>query len=365
MLFIIINNVLIFAAIGGFLAILLVLADYFLANYGDCQILINDKRKITIKGGNSLLSSLAENDIFIPSACGGRGTCGLCKIRALEGDGPLLPTEKPYLTKQEISEGVRLSCQVKVKKDISISIPEALFSIRKFKGVVENIIDYTYDTKGIVIKLLEPREIDFNAGQYIQLESKKYPKVRQVVSRAYSMANSPAHNDRVELIIRKVPDGIMTTFTHDYLKKDDQLFLTGPYGEFFIRDTDADMIFVAGGSGMAPFKGIMEDLAAKQSPRHIVYFFGARTEKDLFLVDEMREYEIKMPDFTFIPVLSNPESDSDWQGPTGYIPPLLDEYIRDPANTEGYLCGSPALINVTEKKMRELGIEKIYYDSFG
>jgi|SRR5690554_3612740 len=365
MIVVIINNVIILAGIGGFLALLLVLADFFLANYGDCQIDINDKRQFTVKGGNSLLNSLAENDVFIPSACGGRGTCGLCKVTVKEGGGPLLPTEKPYLDAEEIEKGVRLSCQVKVKKDIFITIPEALFSIRKFKGIVDNIIDYTYDTKGIIITLQDPAKIDFQAGQYIQLQSRKYPRSKQIVSRAYSMANSPDRNNIIELIIRKVPDGIMTTFTHEYMKEGDQILLTGPYGEFFIRDTEADMIFVAGGSGMAPFKGILEDLSAKDTKRHIVYFFGARTEKDLFLVNEMKEYEKKMKDFTFIPVLSQPDEDTDWDGPTGYIPPLLDKYVRDPKNTEGYLCGSPALIASTEKKMKELGIDKIYYDSFG
>ncbi|MBW6515056.1 MAG: 2Fe-2S iron-sulfur cluster binding domain-containing protein [Candidatus Cloacimonetes bacterium] len=365
MLSLIINNVVIFAGIGGFLALLLVIADYFLANYGDCQIDINGKKKLTVKGGSSLLNSLAENNVFIPSACGGRGTCGLCKVKVKEGGGPLLPTERPYLDADELKNGVRLSCQVKVKEDIIISIPEALFSIRKFKGVVETIIDYTYDTKGLVIKLIEPAKIDFKAGQYIQLESKKYAKSKQVVSRAYSMANCPENNNVVELIIRRVPDGIMTTFVHDYLKKDDELYLTGPYGDFFIRDTDTDMIFVAGGSGMAPFKGIIEDLYKKESKQHIVYFFGARTTEDLFLVDEMKEYEKKMADFTFIPVISQPEKSPDWKGESGYIPPLLDKHIRDPKNTEGYLCGSPALIASTEKKMKELGIENVYYDSFG
>jgi Na+-transporting NADH:ubiquinone oxidoreductase subunit F len=365
MLGLIIVNVLVFAGIGGLLALLLVLADFFLANYGDCLIEINNKKKLTVKGGNSLLNSLSENDIFIPSACGGRGTCGLCKLQVSEGGGPLLPTEKPYLTAEEISQNYRLSCQVKVKTDISISIPEELFSIRKFKGVMEKMIDYTYDTKGVIIKLIEPKSIDFKAGQYIQLQSKKYPKAKQVVSRAYSMANSPENNDHVELIIRRVPEGIMTTFIHDYCRKDDQLTLTGPYGDFYIRDSDADMIFVAGGSGMAPFKGIMEELCRKECQRHILFFFGARTTKDLFLTAEMKEYEKKMAAFSYHPVISQPEASPDWKGLTGYIPPLLEKYVRDPAKTEGYLCGSPALLAATEKKMREIGIDKIFYDSFG
>ncbi len=366
MIILIINNVVILAGIGGFLAMLLVIADYFLANYGDCNIDINQgKKKFTVKGGSSLLSSLAEKMVFIPSACGGKGTCGLCKVKLLKEIGPVLPTEKPYLDKDELKNGVRLSCQIKVKQDIFIHIPEALFSIKKFRGKVERIIDYTYDIKGVYIKLDEPKNIEFKAGQYVQLESKKYGKVKQVVSRAYSMSSPPFEEDKIELIIRLVPDGIMTNYVHKQLHQGDDISFTGPYGEFFIRDSKADMIFVAGGSGMAPFKSILADLEKQQSKRRIVYLFGARTEKDLFLVDEMRHFEDTLADFTFIPVLSQADEDSDWKGKKGYIPPILKDYVKDPDNTEGYLCGSPGLLAVTEKEMHKLGIKNVYYDSFG
>ncbi|MFA5499430.1 MAG: FAD-binding oxidoreductase [Candidatus Cloacimonadia bacterium] len=365
MMLIIINNVLTFVGLSGVLSTIIVIADYFLANYGDCKIDINGKREITVKGGSSLLTSLAEKDIFVSSACGGRGTCGLCKVKGIDGCGPLLPTEKPYMSPKELEEGIRLSCQVKVKRDLKIEIPESIFSIRKYKSVVTAIEDYTYDIKRIEFKLIEPNEITFKAGQYVQLESKRYGKVRQPVMRAYSVSSNPSHTDYIELIIRKVPEGIMTTFTHDHLKEKDEISFTGPFGDFYIRDTGTDMFFVAGGSGMAPFKGMLEELNEKKSKRRIVFFFGARTTKDLFLLEEMKKFEEEMHDFKFIPILSHPEPNDGWDGLTGYIPPYFEEHLRDPKNTEGYLCGNPGLLNASEKRMRELGIEDIYYDSFG
>ena len=157
----------------------------------------------------------------------------------------------------------------------------------------------------------------------------------------------------------------MTTFTHDYLKEKDEISFTGPFGDFYIRDTEADMFFVAGGSGLAPFKGMLEYLNETKSKRRIVFFFGARTTKDLFLLDEMKKFGVEMHDFKFIPILSHPEPEVEWNGLTGYIPPYFEEHLRDPKNTEGYLCGNPGLLNASEKRMKELGIERVYYDSFG
>ncbi len=362
---VILFNVAYLSGIAGLLSFVLVIADYFFANYGDCTIDINKgKRKITLKGGNSLLGSLSESNLFVASACGGKGTCGMCKVKVISGGGPLLPTEKPLLNQAELDGNVRLSCQIKVKQDIEIEVPAELFSIKKYQGKVTEIIDYTYDIKGVTIKLADNDNIEFKSGQYVQLFSKKYAKVKEVVSRAYSMASSPMEDKKIELLIRKVPDGIMTTYIHDYLKEGDEISFTGPYGDFYLRDTNTDMIFVAGGSGMAPFKAILEELVVKGCDRKITFFFGARTKKDLFLLPEMEEFEKKLSCFKFIPVLSKPESDSDWEGLTGYIPPLLSDYIEDAGNTEAYLCGSPGMIDATEKKLKELNIEDIYYDSF-
>jgi len=363
----IIKDIAVLAGISGILAILLVIAERFLNDYGDCRININGKRDITIKGGNNLLASLGEKEIFLPSACGGRGSCGTCKCKITEGGGPLLPTEKPFLSKAELEDSIRLACQVKVKTDVFIQIPESIFNIRKYTSTITEIIDYTYDIKGITFKLEDGEEIDFKAGQYVQLISEPYAKMKQRVSRAYSISSKPEDRNSIQLIIRLVPEGICTTWVHNYLKVGDRVNFTGPYGDFYLRDTNADIIFVAGGSGKAPIKSILEHLAVVGIERKMTYFFGARTLKDLYLTDEMKAFEKIFPDFRYEPVLSQPESGDGWQGKTGYVMPYFKDAIRDPKNTEAYLCGSPGMINAVCNALTDLGVakEKIYYDSFG
>lgn len=367
MLPIILKDIAVLTGLSVVLAILLVIAERWLNNYGDCKITINSKREITVKGGNSLLSSLGDQQIFLPSACGGRGTCGVCKCKVLEGGGPVLPTEKPFITQAELAENVRLSCQVKVKTNISIQIPDDIFNIRKFSSVISEIIDYTYDIKGITFKLDEGETIDFKAGQYVQLITEPYAKVKQKVSRAYSISSKPEDNKAIQLIIRLVPEGICTTWAHTCLKVGDRANFTGPYGDFFLRDTDADILFVAGGSGKAPIKSMLEHLQVVGTNRKMTYFFGAKTPKDLYLTEEMTAFEQVFPDFHYEPVLSHSTPEDNWQGKTGYVMPYFKDAIRDPKNTEAYLCGSPGMINAVIKGLVELGIakEKIYFDSFG
>ena len=219
-------------AISVALSLIIIVADFFLNNYGDCQIDINEgKRKLTVKGGSSLLSSLAEQKIFIPSACGGKATCGLCKLAVLDGAGPVLPTEQPYLTPEEIASHVRLSCQVKIKKDLRILIPEELFNIREFKAVVEDIQQLTHDIKFVRLALKEPDRISFKAGQYVQFYSAPYGKVKEAVFRAYSMSSVPSDDRAVDLIVRLVPQGICTTYVHTALKVGDPVKLSGPRSE--------------------------------------------------------------------------------------------------------------------------------------
>lgn len=362
----ILMNVLIATGISTFLAILLVIAEMWFANYGDCEIEINGKKKLTVKGGGSLLGALADNKIFVPSACGGRGSCGFCKCNVESGGGPLLPTEKPFLTAKEINDNTRLSCQVKVKEDVKIQIPEEIFNIQKFNAIVEKIEDYTYDIKGVTFKLVEPNEINFKAGQYVQLQTKKYGKVKQIVSRAYSISSSPDIKDKLQLIIRRVPDGVCTTYVHDHLKEGDEVTFTGPYGDFYIRDTDAEIIYIAGGSGKAPIKSMLEYFEKHPSDRKMVYFFGARTTKDLYLSERFNELENKLADFTYVPVLSQCDEIQDWDGRKGYIPEHFDDFLKNPQNSEAYLCGSPGMIAAVEKGLIKAGVpkENIYYDSF-
>ncbi len=355
------------SGIGVGLALLMVIAERWLSNYGEVQIDINGKRKIKVKGGNSLLSTLAESQIFMPSACGGRGTCGACKCKVVEGGGPILPTEKPMLSASEMAENVRLSCQVKVKNDIGIMIPETFFNIRRYEASIEEIIDYTYDIKGITFKFKEGNEIDFKAGQYMQLESKPYDKVKEKAVRAYSISSKPQLKDRLQLIIRLVPEGICSTWVHKHLKVGDSVSLTGPYGDFMLKDSDADTLFVAGGSGMAPIKSMLEYLQEVGTKRNMTFFFGARTTKDLYLNEEMAEFEKHFENFSYEPVLSHATPEENWTGKTGFIMPYFEEVIKDPPNTEAYLCGSPGMIAAVTKSLKEYGVpaENIRYDDFG
>jgi Na+-transporting NADH:ubiquinone oxidoreductase subunit F len=345
----------------------MVLAQRWLSNYGEVNVNINGKRDITVKGGNSLLATLGDQQIFIPSACGGRGSCGACKCQVHEGGGPLLPTERPLLSKAEQADNIRLACQIKVKSDIKIQIPDEIFNIRRFHSVIEEIIDYTYDIKGITFKLQNGETIDFKAGQYVQLETVPYGKVKQKVVRAYSISSKPEINDRIQLIIRLVPDGICSTWVHKFIKKGDRVNFTGPYGDFYLRDTEADILFVAGGSGKAPIKSMLEHLKEVGTNRKMTYFFGARTTKDIYLSDEFEAFEKHFNDFTYVPVLSHASPEENWQGKTGFVMPYFKEAIRDPKNTEAYLCGSPGMIAAVTKSLKEYGIseDKIYYDSFG
>jgi len=366
MLISIVYTILIFSAISGILAFLLVIADLLFANYGECTININNKKELKVKGGSSLLDLLNENKIYLASACGGRGSCGFCKCNVISGGGPLLPTEKPFLNPEETKENMRLACQIKVKEDIKIKIPEDIFNVKKYKAEVKEIVDLTYDIKELTLKLIEPDSIDFKAGQYVQFVAPPYEKSKQAVSRAYSISSSPDNNDHIQLIIRLVPDGICTTYVFEYLKVGDKVDFTGPFGDFFIRDTKADMLFVAGGSGKAPIKSMVEYLFKRNSNRRMVYMFGARVRKDLYYVDYFKEFEKKLPDFTFVPVLSQPTEECEWKGKCGYIPPFFPEYIKDPSKTEAYLCGSPGMIAAVVKGLKENGVpeDKIYYDSF-
>lgn len=362
----ILNTVLIVSGISGFLAVLLMIADLFFANYGECKITINKKKDLNVTGGGSLLNTLNENKIFLPSACGGRGSCGFCKCKVKSGGGPLLPTEKPYLNAQEIQNDVRLSCQVKIKEDIEIEIPEDIFNIKKFKAKVKNIKDMTYDIKEITFDLIEPKEITFKAGQYVQLASPKYGKIKQTVSRAYSISSCPDDKRIIQLIIRKVPDGICSTWVHDHLKVGDEVNFTGPFGDFVIQGTQADMLFVAGGSGKAPIKSMLKYLEKRNNDRRMGYFFGARLKKELYLTDHFMKLEKQLKDFKYYPILSQPTKACEWEGRCGYVMPFFDEFIKEPDNTEAYLCGSPGMVAAVTKDLKKRGIpeDKIYYDSF-
>jgi len=354
------------SSIGAVLAALLTVCEHFLANYGPCRININDERNVTVQGGKNVLSTLTAEKIFIPSACGGRGTCGLCKLKVLEGAGPLLPTEEPFLEVEEIESNVRLSCQVKVRNDLKIEIPSELFAIREYVCTCAEMVDLTGDIKQFRFELIEPNWIDFTAGQYIQLLAPVYKKGGEEVYRAYSVSSDPERTDCIETIIRLVPGGICTTYCFDYLKVGDQVRLNGPYGDFRLSDTDAPMVFIAGGSGMAPIKCILHSMKNTNNKRKASYYFGANRVDELFLLDEMKEFESALADFRFVPVVAAPTDGEDWSGETGLVTEAVQRDLKDASEHEAYLCGSPGMIDASIKILTELGMreESIFYDKF-
>jgi Na+-transporting NADH:ubiquinone oxidoreductase subunit F len=358
--------VLIVSGIAAALAALLVVSESFISNYGSCQVTINGEKKMTVQGGKPLLSTLQEQKVFLPSACGGRGTCGVCKVKILEGGGAVLPTETPFLSKEELKSHVRLSCQVKVRNDIAIEIPEELFQVRQFKCRCGKIEDLTYDMKRFRFELEEPDTIQFVAGQYVQLRCPKYKGSPEEVYRAYSIASDPKETHAIDLIIRRVPKGICTTWCFEYLKEGDSVEMNGPYGEFRLSDTGAPMVFVAGGSGMAPFVSILWHMKNTVNRREAVYFFGGNSVKDLCLQEQMEQFRGDLPNFTFIPVVFNPNSESGWKGQTGLVTEAVSRHYKDLSGHEGYLCGSPGMIDAAAKVFRGLGMpaDRIYYDKF-
>jgi len=356
--------------IGGLatlLAVIILVAERYLMDYGEVELTINDEKKLKVKGGNTVLGTLKEHRIFIPSACGGRATCGYCKVKAVSGFAELLPTEAPLLTEEEIADSVRLSCQIKIKNDVAIEIPEEFFRIKEFHAVVDSIADLTYDIKQFCFRLVEPESIAYKAGQYIQFQAPEYGENTASVYRAYSMCGIPKRNDCVDLMVRLVPEGIATTYLHKHLSAGDEVTFTGPYGDFYLRDTDRRMICVAGGSGMAPIRSILLSMSKEQiAIKEPIFFFGARSKRDLFLVDEWWQFEKDNPGFKFVPVLSQPDPDDNWDGDTGSVVEIVGKYVQELSEAEAYLCGGPGLLNacigaLTKMKMPE---ERIYYDKF-
>ncbi|HNW45903.1 MAG TPA: 2Fe-2S iron-sulfur cluster binding domain-containing protein [Thermotogota bacterium] len=362
----------IISAISAVLAFAIAIIDGIVNNYADVTISINEGQKtLSVKGGSPLLSSLATKGVFVPSACGGKGSCGACKVKVLSDIGPHLPTELPFMSPEEIKDNIRLSCQVKLKSDIRIRLPEELFSVRQLNCTVESLKDVTYDIKELRIRLPKNATIDFKAGQYLQLVIPPYQEIKESAQRAYSISSKPSDKNSLEFLIRLVPNGIATTYVHRELKEKQPISVIGPFGDFCLRDTDADMFCVAGGSGMAPIRSILLDMYEKKiNHRTVWYFFGARSRRDLFYLNEFRELERLWPCFHFVPALSEPLPDDRWEGETGLITQVLDTYMKknpDPSKSkEGYLCGSPGMINACVKVMIANGIpeNEIYFDKF-
>jgi len=359
-------SVLVISSIGALLATLLVFADRYISNYGECEISVNQEKKIRLQGGASLLESLTREKIFIPSACGGRGSCGYCKLKVVEGGGPILPTEEPYLSPEERTEGTRLSCQVKVRNDLAIEIPPELLSVREFECVCADIQDLTYDIKQFRLELREPAEMEFIPGQYVQVLTPEYEGSPEEVYRAYSISSDPAQKAAIELIVRFAPNGICTTYLFEYLKTGGAVRINGPYGEFRLADTEAPIVFIAGGSGMAPIKCMLHHMVNTGNKRRATYFFGVNTMRDLFLAEEMKAFESRLEGFRFVPVVATPEEGSGWAGETGLVTEALERFSNDLNEYEAYLCGSPGMIDASIEVLTKHGMpgEHIFFDKF-
>ncbi|MFQ5841859.1 MAG: NADH:ubiquinone reductase (Na(+)-transporting) subunit F [Thermodesulfobacteriota bacterium] len=355
------------STLGGVLAFFLEVADSYLGFYGECQIRINQgEKELRISGGGTLLSSLMDQGIFIPSACGGRGSCGYCKVKVLEGGGPLLPTETPYLEPEELKDNIRLSCQIKVRHDIDIEIPPELFLIKEFRAQVEEIRNLTDDIKEVRLRFIEPDTITFKPGQYIQFQVPEYEQCPESVYRAYSIA-SPAHEPTgITLVVTKVPDGLATTFIHELLRQGDEVSLNGPYGEFYLRDSDREIFLVAGGSGLAPVMSILYQMAEEEIPRKATFVFGARHKRALFYVEEIEALKERLPSLKAIFTLSMPQEEDRWEGERGRVTDVLEKIIKNGANKEAYLCGSPGMVESCVELLTKKGIpeELIFYDKF-
>jgi len=361
----ILTSIGVFAGLLAGLAIFLLIAERYLANYGTCEIDINGgDRILKVQGGQTLLSALYSEKVFIASACGGRGTCGYCKVTVKSGGGRVLPTELPYLTRKEIRAGVRLACQVKVREAIQLRIPEDLLNAKLFAAVVKAARSVTPDIKEIRLRLVEPAEIAHRPGQYVQVQA---PSPDGPAFRAYSIS-SPVHEpNEVELVVRLVPGGIGSTYLHN-LKLNDAVTFTGPYGEFRLNEDPAtEIVCVAGGCGMAPVKNIIYSLYRRWPDRTCWLFFGCRATADIFYLDEFNDLAKAHPSFHVVYALSGPFApDERWDGEKGFVHLAVDKHLTENARRQAFLCGPPPMIEAVTRVLQQKGMkaEDVFYDKF-
>ncbi len=341
---------------------ILIMVEKLMGGDKEKVIHINDDTTIPVQGNDTLLNALASEKIFVPSACGGKATCGFCKVRLLDDDAPLKPTEEAFVTPEEAKEGVHLSCQIKTYDQMKIVLPKGLLTAKEFKTEITHVEDLTYDIKLVRFHLIDPETIDFKPGQYVQI---KVPGIE--VIRAYSIASDPEQKSDIELLIRYVPKGQATTFVHKALEKGDKMMITGPYGDFYLReDSKRDMICIAGGSGKAPIRSILARLKAEGMPRKVKYFFGARSKRDLYYTEEFEQLAKAYPNFEYIPALSEPKEEDHWEGETGLITDVVDRHTKDLTEAEAYLCGSPGMIDACIRILskHDMKDENILFDKF-
>jgi len=408
---IVISSIVVFLSIILLLVIVLLYAKKKLTPQGDVKITINGDKEIVTSPGSTLLSTLSAEKIFLPSACGGGGTCAMCECVVNEGGGTILPTETPYFSRKQQLSNHRLACQVKVREDMEIEIPAEVFGIKKWECTVVSNHNVATFIKEFVVKLPEGENLDFRSGGYIQIDvpqitvdfkdmdieeeyredwdkfnmwdlTMKNPEPQY---RAYSMANHPAEGNIVMLNIRiatppwdrktnsfmKVNPGVCSSFIFSR-KPGDKVMVSGPYGEFFIKPTEKEMMFIGGGAGMAPMRSHIFDLFhTKKTKRKASFWYGGRSLRELFYIDQFEEIEKNNPNFSFHVALSEPMKEDNWTGYTGFIHQVIhDEYLvkhEEPEEIEYYLCGPPMMNQAVFKMLDDLGVppEMIAFDDFG
>lgn len=398
--------------VGMFTAIVLVLVFIIIAarsalvSTGDVTIEINGERTITVPAGGKLLQTLSEAQLFLPSACGGGGTCAQCKCIISEGGGSMLPTEEGHFTRRDADEGWRLSCQAAVKQDMKIQVPEEVFGVKQWECTVESNPNVATFIKELTLRLPEGQSVDFRAGGYVQLECPphhvKYADfdideeyrgdwehfgffklesvVKEDVIRAYSMANYPEEKGVVKFNIRiatpppgseGIPCGQMSSWTFG-LKPGDKVKVYGPFGEFFAKDTDAEMVFIGGGAGMAPMRShLFDQLKRIHSKRKISFWYGARSLREMFYNEDYDQLAADNDNFDWHVALSDPQPEDNWDGLTGFIHNVLfEQYLKDhpaPEDCEYYMCGPPMMNAAVVQMLTDLGVEpeNILLDDFG
>ena len=397
-----------FTGVVLLLVLVIIFARSRLVSTGSVNIEINDDpaNTITVPAGSKLLQTLAENKIFLSSACGGGGTCSQCKCLVMDGGGSILPTEESHFTSKEQNEGWRLSCQVAVKNDLKIQIPDEVFGVKEWECEVISNDNVATFIKELILKLPEGEEVNFKAGGYVQLEAPAYEDLSykafdvdneyhsdwdkfkiwdnvanndEPIIRAYSMANYPEEKGVLKFNIRiaspppgsDVPPGLMSSWVFN-LRAGDKVRVFGPFGEFFARKTDSEMVFVGGGAGMAPMRAhIFDQLLRINTNRKITFWYGARSLREMFYVDEFDKLQEDNENFNWHVALSDPLPEDDWSGETGFIHQvLLDNYLKShpaPEDCEYYLCGPPMMNKAVIDMLINLGVEpeNIMLDDFG
>lgn len=403
-------SIIVFLLLTLLLVSVLLYARDKLSPKGDVTLKINDSEKV-VSPGSSLLSTLTGNQIFLPSACGGGGTCGMCRCQVMEGGGSILPTETGFFTRKEQLNNWRLGCQVKVRENMTIKLPESVLGIKKWECEVVSNRNVATFIKEFVVKLPDGAELNFEPGGYIQIDVPKYNVSFRDFSisdefrsdwdcykmwdlsinnttetyRAYSMANFPAEKNLIKLNIRiatppwdkdknqfmNVPPGICSSFIFSR-KPGDKVMISGPYGEFHIKNTENEMVYIGGGAGMAPLRShIFHLFRTLRTKRKVSYWYGARSMREVFYEDEFRAIEKEFPNFTFNLALSEPLPSDNWTGYKGFIHQvLLDNYlskIDEPEDLEYYFCGPPVMNSAVVKMLDSLGVpqENISFDDFG